>query len=182
MSQHVPERGEVHAALPSDCQQETLVVAFFDLSRIGEWSSSEEDERVACFFQQFYEQAAQFIEPHGGRIVKFLGDAGLAVFPKENAEKAIFALCEFADEARSKAADFGFDTYLNVNIHVGPVFAGTFGPASHQRFDIIGKTVNITARLGRRGVTLSAQAFRCLSEDGRKRFKKNAPPVTYRFR
>ena len=167
--------------LPEDCQARTLGVAFFDLSRMSEWSSAKQDATVAGFLQDFYAMAARHVEPAGGRLVKFMGDAGLAVFEPESAEDVIFALCELAGEARRRASDFGLDTYLNVNVHVGPVLAGGFGPAGAERFDVIGKTVNIAARLGRRGVSLSPQAFRCLSADGRKRFDKSTPPVTYRF-
>jgi len=170
------------AALPADCKAETVGVAFFDLSRLSEWASSEQDEQVGRFFQGFYALAARQIEGAGGRIVKFMGDAGLAVFSTEAAENVILALCDFAREARELAGRFGFDAYLNVNVHVGPVLTGSFGPAGAERFDVIGKTVNIAARLGRRGVTLSAQAFRCLSDDGRKRFDKLMQPITYRFR
>ncbi len=175
-------KGEARAAIPPDCEIQTLGVAFFDLSRMCEWASSDEDVLIASFFQEFYDLAAKHIEGSGGRIVKFMGDAGLAVFPKKSAEDEIFALCEFAHEARECAREFGLDTYLNVNVHVGPVLAGQFGPAGAKRFDVIGKTVNIAARLGRRGVRLSPQAFRCLSPKGRKRFEKITPPVTYRFR
>jgi len=168
--------------LPPDCKAETLGVAFFDLSRIGEWASSERDVLVASFFQKFYELAAGHIAPAGGRIVKFMGDAGLAVFAKEASEKVIFALCGLAADARRCAAEFGLNTHLNVNVHVGPVLTGSFGPAGDERFDVIGKAVNVAARLGRRGVTLSPQAFRCLSPKGRKHFEKITPPVTYRFR
>jgi adenylate cyclase len=182
MCNPTPIVGGAAIALPPDCKSETLGVAFFDLSRIGEWSSSQQDERVASFFQQFYALAARHIASAGGRIVKFMGDAGLAVFPEDAAEDAIFALAAFAQEAREQARAFGLDTYLNVNVHVGPVLAGSFGPPGAERFDVLGKTVNVAARLGRRGITLSAQAFRCLSEDGRKRFEKIMQPITYRLR
>ena len=175
------EHGAV-LGLPADCERQTLVVAFFDLSRFSEWSSSDEDERVAGFLQAFYVLAGKHVTGAGGRVVKFMGDAGLAVFPEDAAETAIFALCEFAAAARARAAEFGLNAYLNTNIHVGPVIAGTFGPPGLERFDVIGKTVNIAAMLGRRGVTLSPQAFRCLTPEGRKRFDKITPPVTYRFR
>jgi class 3 adenylate cyclase len=179
---HKPQPKPPPDNLPEDCRTETLGVAFFDLSRISEWASSEEDSLVASFFQQFYCLAADHLKPAGATIVKFMGDAGLVVFPPESAEAAIFALCDLAAASRAAAAEFGLDTYLNVNVHVGPVLAGRFGPAGEARFDVIGKTVNIAARLGRRGVTLSAQAFRTLSADARRRFQKYAPPVTYRCR
>ncbi len=170
------------SSLPPDCQAQTLGVAFFDLSRMAEWMSSEEDARVAGFLQNVYELAAEHLGPAGARIVKFMGDAGLAVFPKESAEAAIVALCAFAAEARRTARGYGLDTHLNVNVHVGPVLAGSFGPRGAERFDVIGKTVNIAARLGRRGITLSPQAFRCLSAEARQRFEKVTRPVTYHLR
>jgi class 3 adenylate cyclase len=177
-SQGTPQRGK----LPSDCKAEDLGVAFFDLSRFAEWSDSSADAPVAGYLQEFYCLAAERIEPAGGRIVKFMGDAGMAVFDPKVAEKVIFALCEFAREARERARQHGFDTYLNVSVHVGPVLAGSFGPPGAERYDVIGKTVNIAARLGRRGVTLSTQAFRCLSAEARKRFEKIQRPITYRYR
>ena len=182
MSEHISVQGGPGAALPPDCQTETLGVAFFDLSRIAEWASSQQDVRVGSFFQKFYRLAAEHIEPEGGRIVKFMGDAGLAVFPKKCAESVIFALSALSQETRAAAHNLGLDTYLNVNVHVGPVLAGSFGPPGAERFDVIGKTVNVAARLGRRGITLSPQAFRCLSPEGRERFEKITPPVTYRLR
>lgn len=170
------------SALPADCETQTLGVAFFDLSRMAEWTSPDEDARVASFFQAFYALAAKHLKPAGGRIVKFMGDAGLVVFPQESVEQCVFALAELAREARERALGSGLDAYLNVNVHVGPVLAGAFGPPGDERFDVIGKTVNIAARLGRRGITLSQQAFRCLSPEGRQRFQKIAPPTTYRLR
>lgn len=170
------------SALPADCETQTLGVAFFDLSRMPEWTSPAEDARVASFLQAFYGVAAKHLKPAGGRIVKFMGDAGLVVFPEESVERVVFALSDFVREARSRALEAGLDAYLNVNVHVGPVLAGTFGPPGDERFDVIGKTVNIAARLGRRGMTLSQQAYRCLSPEGRQRFDKIAPPTTYRLR
>jgi class 3 adenylate cyclase len=168
--------------LPPGCQLETLGVAFFDLSPIPQWTSSEADARVACFFVEFYRLAAEHLEPAGGRIVKLMGDAGLAVFAKESAEDAIFALRDLARAARRAARDAGLDTYLAVNVHVGPVVAGDFGPPGAERYDVVGKTVNVCARLGRRGITLSPQAFRCLSPEGRERFEKITRPIVYQLR
>jgi len=177
-----PVKSGAVSGLPADCERQTLVVAFFDLSRFAEWSSSDEDERVAGLLQAFYALAGRHVGNAGGRVVKFMGDAGLAVFEKERAEEGILALCAFAQEARREALGAGLDAHLNINVHVGSVLAGSFGVPGDARYDVIGKTVNIAARLGRRGVTLSAQAFRCLSAEGRKRFEKQMPPITYRFR
>ena len=80
-----PAKGlrEVSTDLPPGFQQQTLGVAFFDLSRMTEWGSSGEDALVAKFLQRFYELSGEILAPAGARIVKFMGDAGLCVFPEE---------------------------------------------------------------------------------------------------
>jgi len=176
-----PAQDDAQDALPSDCRMETLGIAFFDLSRMAEWSSSDEDLRIAAFLQEFYGLAAEHVGEAGGRIVKFMGDAGLAVFPVDRAEDSIFAVAELARRTRECAREYGINVYLNTNVHVGPVLTGSFGPPGLDRFDVIGKAVNTAARLGRRGLTLSPQAFRCLSPEGRERFDKVKPPITYRL-
>jgi class 3 adenylate cyclase len=181
MSSHPNPGREGMPSLPPDCKIETLGIAFFDLSRIMECSNSQEDARVAAFLQEFYLLGAKLIGEAGGRIVKYMGDAGLVAFPTDAAEPVICALGEFSGAARALAREHGLDVWLNVNIHVGPVVAGTFGPPGEEQYDVIGKTVNVAARLGRRGVTLSQQAFRCLSPEARERFDKIKPPVTYRL-
>jgi class 3 adenylate cyclase len=174
--------GAAAAGLPSDCQPVTVGIAFFDLSRLAQWASENDDEQVAAFLQSFYRLAGESLGPAGIRIVKFMGDAGLCVFPTERADAAVAALCDFAAAARQLAGTFGYDCYLNVNVHAGEVLQGTFGTADCACLDVIGKAVNVAARLGRRGVTLSAQAFRLLSAEERESFQKLKPPISYRYR
>ena len=114
--------------------------------------------------------------------MKFIGDAGLAVFPPESGEAVVFALCDLARATRECAQGFGLDTSLSVNIHVGQVVAGEFGPPGATRFDVLGKAVNVAARLGRCGVTLSPQALHLLPPASQQRFEEIAPPLTYRLR
>jgi len=177
-----PRVGAARGTLPADCKSLTSGVAFFDLSRLAEWASDEQDQSVAAFLQDFYALAEKTLNPAGIRIVKFMGDAGLCVFPPDRADAAVAALCELTGQARALALQLGYDAYLNVNVHAGPVLEGSFGAPGKERFDVIGKTVNIAARLGRRGVTLSAQAFRLLGTEAREAFDKVKPPITYRFR
>jgi adenylate cyclase len=177
----MPSSRRAAGALPADIREVSQCVTFFDLSRMMEWASNQEDRKVAAMFQEFYQLAADSIEGAGGRIVKFIGDAGMAVFPKEAADRVIPALADLAVEVRKRAAAHGFDTYLNTNVHFGPMLEGSFGPKGLERYDVIGKTVNIAARLGRRGLTLSQQAYRCLSPAVRERFSRIDQPTNYRL-
>lgn len=169
-------------ALPVDAKTETLGIAFFDLSGFAKWSAVDDDARVAGFLQSFYTLAAKHIIPAGARIVKFMGDGGLAVFPKSSTEAVIVALCAYSQETRDRAREYGLDTELNVNVHVGPVISGSFGVPGAKRFDVIGQSVNVAARPGPRGMALSAQAFHCLSPEGKARFEEINPPITYRLK
>ncbi|MEM7365085.1 MAG: adenylate/guanylate cyclase domain-containing protein [Pseudomonadota bacterium] len=168
-------------ALPTGAETQTLGIAFFDLSRFNEWFSSEQDDAAIGFLQHVYELTAE-LEAHGCRVVKFMGDAGLVVFEPEHAEVAIFALCAFSEQVRDDALAAGFDSWCNINIHVGDVVTGSFGSPGREQFDVLGKAVNVAARLGRRGVIMSPQAFRTLSTEARDRFQKITRPVTYAFR
>jgi hypothetical protein len=67
MSNHTSPRDGAQPPLPSACRIETLGVAFFDLSRFGEWSSSDEDVLVVSFLQDFYELAAKLGWPSSPR-------------------------------------------------------------------------------------------------------------------
>ena len=169
-------------ALPPSCSATTCGVAFFDLSRMSEWASSGGDAAVASFLQQFYVLSAECLDPSGARIVKFIGDAGLVVIDEDSIDAAVFALVDLCLRTRELALEAGFDSWLNVSLHVGPVIVGEFGPPNQKRFDVIGKAVNVAARLGRRGFTLSGQAFRRLSPKTRERFDKIKRPTNYSYR
>jgi len=73
-----------------------------------------------------------------------------------------------------------WDCRLVVKAHFGLVAEGTFPVGTERRYDVLGKTVNIAARLeAGAGVALSAEAFRRLGLEARRRFKKHTPPITY---
>ena len=177
----IPTGGQADG-LPPGCSVATYGVAFFDLSRMAEWCSSGGDVAVANFLQRFYELSADCLEPAGVRIVKFIGDAGLVVMDEESIDAGVVALVDLCLRTRELALKAGFDSWLNVTLHVGQVVAGDFGPPKQKRFDVIGKAVNVAARLGRRGFTLSGQAYRRLSPKTRERFDKIKTPTNYSYR
>ncbi len=115
----------------------------------------------------------------GGRVVKFIGDAMLAVFPSEHAEQGVLALLELKDVADEFMAQQGWDCRLAAKAHFGSVAEGRFSHGTEQRYDVLGKAVNTAARLeAGAGVSVSAEAFRRLGPEARRRFKKHTPPIT----
>ena len=161
---------------PSD---ENLLIVFFDwplYTRITRELSSKD---VFAKLNEFYVMSDLFFEARGGRVLKYMGDAGLIVFPPEKAEDGVVSLLEFKSQADDWLDKNGFARGINVNAHFGQVTIGLMGAPGFSRLDILGSNVNICATLGKRGLTLSPQAFRCLSPKNRKFFKKFTPPIVY---
>ena len=159
--------------------EDSLLVVFTDFTRFAAQAERLPDREVADVMDAYYELAGATISRCGGRIVKFIGDATLAVFPGDSVDQGVLGLLQLKDAADHLMMDRGWESRLTVKAHFGRVMAGQFGPVSDKRYDILGKTVNVTARLQASGVALSVEAFRQLSPEVRKRFKKHTPPVTY---
>ena len=157
-----------------------LLVVFADLTRYQVECSRRSDEEVADALELHYQRVASHTERAGGRFVKPIGDATLMVFPPSAADAAIDALIALRVETDAWFAAHGWrETRLVIKAHLGPVIAGDYGPESDRRFDVIGHHVNTAATLPSRDLALSVDAFRALSPEARKRFKKHTPPVVY---
>jgi len=156
-----------------------LLVVFLDLTRFTAQTLRTDDAEVADTLDAHYERVGDAIRKAGGNLVKFIGDAALAVFPESAVDTGVTMLLDLKDEVDHAMAARNWECRLGVKAHFGPVVAGLFGERDAKRYDVIGKTVNTAAVLESRGVTLSAEAFRTLGSETRKRFKKHTPPISY---
>ena len=164
----------------SDFSEVSLLVAFTSLNRYTVQTDRLDDAQVARVMSAYYELAGSAVRAAGGLVVKFIGDGTLATFPAESADRATLALLELKDSADRFMAEQEWDCRLVVKVHFGPVAAGEFGVGPDRRYDVLGKTVNVAARLeASNGVALSAEAFKRLGPEARRRFKKHTPPITY---
>jgi len=156
-----------------------LLIVFAGFNRYTAQIERLEDLEVATVMNAWYELASNGITSAGGRVVKFIGDAMLAVFPPEAADRGALALLELKDTADRFMKERRWECNFVTRVHFGTVAAGDFGPRSDRRYDVLGKAVNTAARLDSSGVALSVEAFRLLGTEVRKRFKKHTPPMTY---
>lgn len=156
-----------------------LLIAFVDLTRFFVQSQRVTDVELADTLDAFYETVAVPVEKAGGRVVKYLGDAALVVFPEDAVDRGVEALLQLKDVVDELMERRRWDCRLTVKAHFGTVVAGPFGAAGAKRFDVIGKAVNTTATLEGVGLTLSVPAFRKLGPELRRRFRKHTPPITY---
>lgn len=111
------------------------------------------DEVIASLNAYFDVMAAPVLE-NGGEILKFIGDAMLAIFPLETdgacsrafsaAMRARRDMHELNEQRRAEGKDeIGF----GLSLHVGDVMYGNIGAATRLDFTVIGAAVNTAARL-----------------------------------
>lgn len=139
-------RGQRHAA----------AILFTDIRDFTGRCERLSPDDLGDFLSEFRHRVARAVQPHGGVIDKFVGDAALVVFglpepSPEDARNALAAgralLAEVAEwSSEYEAADWQA-VKLGIGIHHGEVFAGAVGDDTRLEFTVLGDTVNVAARL-----------------------------------
>ena len=163
-----------------DAQERTevrLLIAFIDFTRYTARVIKTPPLALAEIIDEYYHRVAAAVAAAGGKVVKYIGDGSLIVFPLDRADAGVLSLLDLKRDVDAGFRELGWDSRLVVKVHAGEVVAGPFGP--ERRFDVIGREVNVAATLATRGFALSAEAFRSLASETRTRFKKHTPPITY---
>ena len=167
-----PDRKNSRQRLP-------MLVVFFDFTRFDAQSERVDDAEIADVMDAHYERIARSLALMGGRVIKFIGDATMAVFPEsavENGVRAIFDIREIEDRAMAQK---GWECRLHAKAHFGEVVTGQFGAPGEKRYDVFGRTVNRTAKLKTTGVTISDTLFVRLGADLQRRFRHEPATNTY---
>ncbi len=146
-----------------------LLLAFIDLSRFSKESLQRDDEQVAETIDAYYGLVAREIAGAGGRVVKYIGDAALIVFPEADADSGVRALLRLKSSVEAMLATQGWASRLGAKVHVGSAIAGEFGPPGDARYDVIGRAVNETAMMATTDrIVLSDAALGRVSADTRR--------------
>jgi len=123
------------------------------------------------------------VESSSGKVVKFIGDDSLLIYPEEMADACVLSIRALIEECERHLRRTGHDNVLRATVHFGEAAIGPFGPASHEATDVIGESVNIAATLGQGlhagGLILSPPAFERLSPPVKKLFRRNESPEVF---
>jgi len=106
---------------------------------------------------QFFDCMAGAVLDHGGEVLKFIGDAVLAIFPIDDPDSPVAAghAIEAAqdaqrriavinqEDARRRAKPIGF----GVGMHIGNLMYGNIGTLGRLDFTVIGSAVNEASRI-----------------------------------
>ena len=141
---------------------------------------SHSDAEMAAFIDRFYRIAGEVIEEQGGKVIKFMGDAVLSIFPPAAASETVAAATMMQRAVADLALDIRLEVRLGANIHFGEAVATEFGTGASRRYDVIGRTVNQTFLLGRGGgIRLSERMYRKLPSSERSPWDKRKLPAVY---
>jgi len=146
------------------------VLWYSDLRNSTQLSESLPVDAFFTLLNRYFECSAGAVLAEGGRVVLFIGDAVLGVFPIADttretvAREAAIAAARRAnrDLARFNAerAAAGLDALaLGLGLHVGDVKYGNIGVPERLQFDVIGPAVNEVVRLEGLAKTLGRQTL-----------------------
>jgi adenylate cyclase len=115
------------------------LIAFWFADIAGYSERAAQDERGALQLIEILQALSRsIVKYHGGRVVKFLGDAVLAEFP--STEMAAHAAAALSQDFREESARSGRVHNLRIGVHVGDVAVDADG-------DLYGDCVNAAARI-----------------------------------
>ena len=113
------------------------------------------DALLGCL-NDYFDAMAGAVEANDGEILKFIGDAMLAIFPLEGEEacrralRAALGARATMAEQNARRRERGEETLgFGIALHTGEVMYGNIGSAKRLDFTIIGPAVNLVSRLER---------------------------------
>jgi class 3 adenylate cyclase len=174
----VPER--IMAIQPSSRPRlQRLLVAFTDVDSFWALAKRLGDDLNAFAFMDGYTRAVVEALGDRARVIKWMGDEYIAV--AEDPDAGVRALLEAKAAGEAYLTTSGLPTTIRLQAHIGEVACGPFGPEGH--FDVYGEAVNRAASVMRErkagAFALSPEAFRSLSGETRKLFRRQTPAIIY---
>src|ERR1051325_8620472 len=132
-----------------------LLVGFYDLAGYMRYAEKAEAGELLALMAGYFALTGQILGDAGGRLIKTMGDAGLAAFPAELVDVGVLAFQALQREGDEWLARHGYKTHAIVKLHLGPVAIGMVGAPGQQIIDLYGKTVNLAALLPSNGLAMT---------------------------
>ncbi len=155
-----------------DVEMIDAVLWFCDLRGFTGLSEALPPTQVIGLLNGYFEAVCGALEAHGGEVLKFIGDAVLAIFPLGDGTD-VAAVCARAvaasrDAVAAVAATGDARIRFGIALHLGQVVYGNIGAPDRLDFTVIGPPVNkvtriegLCAGLGRTLLTSSDFAAAC---------------------
>ena len=161
LGQHAGARVLKGTVKRGDGENILAVIWFCDLRESTPLARQMSRQQFLDLLNEYFDCMAGSVLRHGGQVLRFIGDAALAIFPiaGDGGDRA-------ADEARDRALVAGRDAAegiasvnearrrdgkpeirFGIGLHVGEVTYGNIGTPSRLEFTVIGEAANYAARV-----------------------------------
>lgn len=127
---------------------------FCDLRGFTPISDRMAPAEVVQILDTYFDCVAGVIVDHGGEVLKFIGDAILAIFPvgEDSSEACARALAAASQALEAlarvnQARPAGPELNIGIALHLGEVMYGNIGSRERLDFTVISSAVNETSRL-----------------------------------
>lgn len=131
---------------------------FCDMRSFTRHADQASPEALILMLNDFFGAIASAIDSHGGEILKFIGDAVLAIFPiadpqeeplvcQRTRDAALVAIASLALENKHRQQKKLPPIRYGIGLHVGDVLYGNIGGQTRLDFTVVGPAVNHAARI-----------------------------------
>ncbi len=137
-------------------EKKEVTVLFADLAGFTPLAETVEPTALVEILNDYFERMSGAIGAHRGRVSTFLGDGILALFGAfepnpwqgDDAVRATLAMCDRLAEYNRELSERGLPTLaFGVGLHRGVGVAGLIGSEDKKEFAIVGRIVNVAARV-----------------------------------
>jgi class 3 adenylate cyclase len=123
-------------------RRQNVCVMFSDVRSFMENGRGKAPEALFGMLSARLAAQAEAVYRHGGYVDKYAGDGIVAVFDQgEMAQQACRCALDILDAPGERAGGTA------IGIHFGPAMIGNLGSADHLDYAVVGRTVNLAARL-----------------------------------
>jgi adenylate cyclase len=136
-------------------QEMRATVALFDVRRFGHLSTQFGPMDLGVALNRFYRHVEQAVLAHEGRIVKFISDAVLVLFPSigdvDHATRGLKLVRQVGAQAPAwyeENVGLGLPSLeYSVGMATGTLLHGNLGTDRQHAFDVLGRPVNLAFKL-----------------------------------
>jgi adenylate cyclase len=156
LGRHAGERVLNGSIRRGDGEDIRAVIWFCDLRESTPLARAMSRQAFLHLLNEYFDAMAGSVLKHGGQVLRYIGDAALAIFPiaGDGADAHARALAAAREAAQGIAAvnakRRGAGTpeiAFGIGLHVGEVTYGNIGTASRLEFTVIGEAANYAARV-----------------------------------
>jgi class 3 adenylate cyclase len=142
----------------SEAERKQVTVLFADLVSFTALSERLSPEVLVAVLNEYFVRMSRVIGAHRGHVSKFIGDGLMALFgalepnpwQANDAVSTALAMHEALSEYNKELAARDLPALrLGIGIHCGSAIAGVVGSHELLEFTVIGRTVNLAARVER---------------------------------